>query len=136
MTQAADAQGHSVASRIAGIVLALVGGLVWLLPVLGFVFIVPRFVQVFDELGVALPVLARYVIGASGVVAHYWPIFAAPLAAVTMGLVVGSVVGKTRVPVGLSVAFSVVSLLMVIAVQTLLVMGLFLPLASVVQAMA
>jgi len=132
----AVAQGPSVASRFAGIVLAVVGGFVWLLPAAGFVFIVPKFVQVFSELGVALPALARFLIGVSGVVVPYWPIFAAPLAAVMLGLVVGSAAGRTRLPVGLSVAFSVVSLLVVIAVQALLVMGLFIPLVTVVQAMA
>jgi len=136
MTHTADAQGHSVASRIAGIVLALVGGLVWLVPVLGVVFIVPMFVQVFDELGVALPVLARSVIGVSGAVAHYGFLAGGVLAALVTGLVVASVVARTRWPVWLSVAFAVVSLVLVIAVQALLVIGLLLPLVTVVQAMA
>jgi hypothetical protein len=126
-------QGPSGLARFAGIVLALIGGFVWLLPVFGFVFIVPKFVQVFNEVGVSLPALARFLIGASGMVANYWFVFAAPLAAVTIGLVIASVVARTRWPVSLSVAFAVVSLVLVIAVQALLVMGLFIPLVHIVE---
>ena len=129
-------QGPSGLARIAGAVLAIVGGLVWLLPALGFVFIVPMIVHVFVELEVELPALARFLIGASGMVANYWFVFAAPLAAVTIGLVAASVVARTRWPVSLSVAFAVVSLVLVIVVQALLVMGLFVPLVHVVQTMA
>ena len=129
-------QGPSGSARFAGIVLALIGGFAWLLPALGFVFLVPMIVHVFVELGVALPALARFLIGASGMVANYWFVFAAPLAAVTIGLVIASVVARTRWPVSLSVAFAIVSLVLVIAVQALLVMGLFIPLVHIVEAMA
>ena len=126
-------QGPSGLARFAGIVLALVGGLAWLLPVFTFVFIVPKFAQVFNEMEVSLPVLARFLIGASGMVANYWFVFATPLAAVTIGLVIASVVARTRWPVSLSVAFAIVSLVLVIAVQALLVMGLFIPLVHIVE---
>ncbi|HUU93695.1 MAG TPA: hypothetical protein VM238_21090 [Phycisphaerae bacterium] len=126
-------QGPSGLARFAGIVLALVGGLAWLLPVFTFVFIVPKFAQVFNEMEVSLPVLARFLIGASGMVANYWFVFATALAAVTVGLVIASVVARTRWPVSLSVAFAIVSLVLVIAVQALLVMGLFIPLVHVVE---
>jgi len=129
-------QGPSGLARIAAAVLAIVGGLVWLLPALGFVFIVPKFVQVFNELEVSLPAPALFLIGASGMVANYWFVFAAPLAAVTIGLVIASVVARTRWPVSLSVAFAVVSLVLVIVVQALLVIGLFIPLVHIVETMA
>ncbi len=127
-------QGPSRSSGIAGVVLAIGGGLVWLLPVFTFVFIAPKFAEIFAKFDIkgGLPPMTQAILAVSSAFARYWYLFAALWAAVIAGLVIASVVARRRWPVSLSVAFGVVSLVLVVVIETLVVIGLFMPLQGLI----
>lgn len=128
-------QGPSRSSGIAGAVLAIAGGLVWLLPIFTFVFIVPKFAEIFAKFAITgrLPLITQAILAVSSAFTRYWYLFAALWAAVIAGLVIASAVAGTRLPVSLSVAFGVISLVLVVVIETLLVLGLFAPMVTLIQ---
>ncbi len=127
--------GPSTLSRTVGVVLAIVGGLAWLLPVFTFVFIVPKFAEIFAKFDIkgGLPPMTQATLAVSSAFARYWYLFAALWAAAIALLAIASVVARTRWPVWLSVAFGVVSLVLVFVTETLLVLGLFAPMVTLIQ---
>ena len=128
-------QGPSGLARILGIVVAVVGGLAWLLPVFTFVFIVPKFAEIFVKFDVqgGLPVATQALLAMSSALARYWYLFAALWVAVVAGLAIASVVAGTHWPVWLSAGFAGVSLVLVFVIQALIVIGLFLPLTHLIE---
>ena len=137
MSQAAAVpQGRSVASRAAGSLLVTVGGLVWLVVAGIFVFVVPKFVEIFKEFGAALPYLTQFLLAAGGAVANYWYAFAAAWFGTVAGLALWAGLARSGKALALSGVFLGISSLLALAVTVLCMLGLMFPLLSLMNAIS
>jgi len=59
------------ASRVVGVCLVAVGGIMWLVVPLMYTYVVPRFVHIFQEYGAALPAVTVILIQACRWLAEY-----------------------------------------------------------------
>lgn len=96
------------------------------------VFVVPRFVTLFDDFGMELPSLAILLIGVARFVAAYWYLL------LPGGLAVDAIVllGLSRLPAGarwLGIVWATLVLLAAVALLALIVVGLFLPLQEMID---
>jgi type IV pilus assembly protein PilC len=136
MSQAAAVpQGRSVASRAASSLLVTVGGLVWLLVAGIFVYVVPKFVEIFKEFGAALPSLTQFLLAVGGAVAHYWYAFAAAWFGAVAGLALWSGLARSGKALALSGVFLGISSLLALAVTLLCTLGLMVPLLNLVNSL-
>lgn len=137
MSQAAAvAPQRSVASRAASSLLVAAGGLVWLLVAGIFVFVVPKFVEIFKEFGAALPSLTQFLLAAGGVVANYWYAFAAAWFVAVAGLALWSGLTRSGKALALSGVFLGFSSLLALAVTVLCTLGLMVPLLSLMNSIS
>jgi len=137
MSQAAAApQGRSVASRIASTLLAVVGGLVWLLVAALFVFVVPKFLQVFKEFEVALPPLTQLLLSAGQTIANYGYAFALVWVGVVAGLAIWSGLARSAKALAVSGIFLGISSILVLVVTVVCGLGLIVPLLNLVNALS
>jgi type II secretory pathway component PulF len=98
-------------SAVAGSLLAIFGGLLWLLPAAIIVLIVPKSVQVFEESSAELPASTAAIIWVAIAVSAWWPLVALVWLVVVVGLVVLCVRVRARWPVALAGVFAGLSLL-------------------------
>jgi type IV pilus assembly protein PilC len=137
MSQAAAVpQGRSVASRAASSLLVTAGGLVWLVVAGIFVFVVPKFVEIFKEFGAALPYLTQFLLAVGGIVANYWYAFGAAWFGAVAGLALWSGLARSGKALALSGVFLGISSLLALVVTVLCTLGLVVPLLSLMNALS
>jgi len=137
MTQTTLAgQQKSTGHPVAGSLLSIFGGLLWLLPAAIIVLIVPRFVAIFEDSGADLPASTAAVISVARAVSAGWPLVALVWLVVVIGLVALCVRVRAKWPVALAGVFAGVSLLSVGVVTVLIVVVLFLRLAEMSELMS
>jgi len=124
-------KGHPVA----GVLLAILGGVLWLLPVAMGVLIVPKFAEVFDKFDIrgGLPTGTVAVLAVGKAVSTWWPLVALVWLAVVGGLVGLCMKVRRPWPVVVAAVFAGLSLLGVGAAVVLMVVVLFLPLVRTVE---
>jgi len=123
--------GHPVA----GSLLALFGGLLWLIPAAMGVLIVPKFVEVFEKFDVpgGLPTATQAVITIARAVSAGWPLAMLVWLAVVGGLAALCVAVRRPWPVVVAAVFAGLSLLGVGAAVVLMVVGLFSALVRTIE---
>ena len=126
---------RTVASRVLAASLVVLGGLAWLVVLMVVLFIVPKFVAIFADFDVKLPQLSQAIICASRVVGQNSIVFGALWLIVVPGLAVLLAATSWRWAVGLAAAFAGVSLVGTVMALVLTVLGLFLPLISLLESM-
>jgi len=120
---------------VLGVVLSLIGGVAWLTLVEMGAFIVPKFVEVFEEFGVAgeLPTATVVVLAVAHALLVWWPVAAMLWIAVVGGLVTLCVRVRKGWPVAVAAVFAGVSLVGVATAAVLIMVTLFVPLVKVVE---
>jgi len=134
MTQSAGAaQRPSVAWRVVGVFFGLLSGLAWLLVFGILVFIVPKFEEIFQRFDAALPLLTRALISATHVMFQGWPVFAALMFGVPAAAILLSVLARSSAGVTAAAVLGLVSVFMFVIAMAAIVIGLFLPMISLVE---
>lgn len=129
----AEPRRPSAGLKALGVVLASAGGLVWLIPIVLLVYIVPKFVEVFNKFDAELPSLTRVIIAASWAVAQVWYLAALVWLAVVAGLVGASLAARSNRAIWASGIFAAVSVGLTLLVLAGMVVSLFVPLVVLVQ---
>jgi len=129
------ARQRSAGHPVAGAFLAVFGGLLWLIPVVVLVLIVPRFVEIFEKFDVAggLPTATQAVITVAQALSTWWPVAVLLWLAVVGGLVALCAAVRARRPVALAAVFAGLSFLGVVITITLMVVVLFMPLVRLIE---
>jgi len=136
MTQATLArQQKSAGHPVAGSLLAISGGLLWLIPVAVTVFVVPRFVEVFEKCGKPgqLPAVTQAVMAAANGLSVWWPAAALVWLGVLSGLGLVCVTVRKAWPVYVAALFAGLSLLGAGVAVVLIVLAMFLPTVTLVE---
>lgn len=107
-------------------------GVLWVVVLLVFVMVVPRFEKVFADFDLELPVMTQLAVSISHRLITFWPLTF--LGLITCGLFDGFLLGVTQ-PRTLRVLLSVLLALIPIIVAAVVVMFLFLPLMGLVQSL-
>jgi hypothetical protein len=137
MTQMTSSQTQGGRGRsVAGALLAIFGGVLWLLPAAIIVLVVPKFVEIFEDSGAELPTATQAVIAAAMAVSAWWPLVAIVWLAVVVGLVALCEKVRARWPVALAGMFAGLSLLGVGVGTFLMVVVLFVPLVEMAELMS
>ena len=126
---------RTVASRVLAASLVVLGGLAWLVILMVVLFIVPKFVAIFADFDVKLPQGTMVILCVSRAVGQYSIVFGALWLIVVPGLAVLLAATARRWAVGLAAAFAGVSLVGTLMALVLTVVGLFLPLVSLLESM-
>jgi len=121
---------------VAGALLAIFGGLLWLIPTALVVLVVPKFVKIFEDSGAELPTATQAVITVAWAVSAWWPLVALVWLAVVGGLVALCEKVRARWPVVLAGMFAGLSLLGVGVGTFLMVVVLFVPLVEMIELMS
>ena len=130
----AEPRRPSAGMKALGVVLAAAGGLVWLIPLVILIYIIPKSVEVFDKFDMPLPALTRVIIAVTGVVAHVWYLAALVWLAVVAGLVGASLAARSNRAIWASGIFAAASVGLTMLVVGGMVVGLFVPLVTLVEA--
>jgi len=136
MSQAAAVpEGRSAASRAASSLLVAVGGLVWLLVAGIFVFVGPRFKEIYAKFDIkgGPPVLTQAIIAVSDVLAGYWFVFVPLGLLVVGGLAVWAGLARSRRALWLAGIFAISAIIATTVLVSLMAIGLFLPLVPLIQ---
>jgi len=114
--------------------IVLMGGLLWLLPAIGCVFIVPKFAEIYSKFEMEPSPSAQAVIAFARAVTTWWWAFGVAWVVVVGGLVVLAVAVRQRWTIIASVVFAAASLVAVVVVAFVLVLLLSRALVETVQA--
>jgi hypothetical protein len=134
MTQTTDVERRAPRTHpVAGTFLAVTGGLVWVLPAAVAVFIVPKFVALFEETDAELPAVSAAVLAGAKAVFAWWPLAVLALLLAVGGLVALSVTVRGPWPVALAGTFAGLSVLGMGVALLLTVVALFLPMQALLD---
>jgi len=133
-TTVSERQGGK-GGAVVGVLLAVLGGVLWLLPVAMGVLIVPKFAEVFDKFDIrgGLPTGTVAVLAVADGVCTWWPLVALLWLAVVGGLAALCVAVRRPWPVVVAAVFAGLSFLGVGAAVVLTVVALFLPLVRTIE---
>ena len=115
----------SKALRVEGAILAAFGGVCWLLPSLVFVFIAPKFEEIFRKFDIKgdLPQATSAVLAIS----HVWIWLLPIVLGLPVVLLILCIRGRSRAAIIGSIVYGVASFLICLVGMTWLVVSLFLP---------
>jgi hypothetical protein len=134
MTQTPAVERHPRRGHpVAGSLLAIFGGALWLLPAAVIVFMVPKFVAIFEKFDADVSAVSAAVIAVATAVSAWWPLVGLVWLAVVGGLVAVCVTVRARWPVVLAGVFAGFSFVGVCVAITLPVVALFIPLQRTIQ---
>lgn len=120
------------ASRVVGVCLVVLGGIMWLVVPLMYTYVVPRFIAIFHDFGAALPAVTVALIQACRWLAEFWYVPAAVWIGGIGALAMWCGRAKSRYGVAVAGAFAAVSLSALVVVVTVSGLALFLPLVDLV----
>jgi hypothetical protein len=133
MVPTADGQGGRAARRIAGVGLAVLGGVPWLAVAFVLVFTVPRFAEIFAKFEGQVPAVTQAVLAAGKFVSNYWYLCAMMWLALVGGLAGLCLIVPGRWPAAVAVGWAGVSVVGAAAIMAVTVMALFLPLVRLTE---
>jgi len=115
-------------ARALGVGFAVIAGAPWAVMLGIFLFVVPKFREIFDRFELNLPAATQAIISISAILTTLWPVAVMVVAECTVLLAVFC--GRARTSRGMIVAVvaCAVSLLLFAGCLTILVLSLFLPL--------
>ncbi len=125
----------TTAARIVGAISSLVGGAAWLALLVILVTIVPRFEEIFQKFDIkgGLPESTQVMISVSHIFRSYWFFLLPLVGGATVAMFIPCISGRKRSVATISVVFGAVSCLLFAIAVTVIVVGLFMPLISLVQ---
>ena len=133
---AADPQSPSTLSKVIGVFFGVLGGLGWGLLAGVLVFPAARFEEIFErfEIKGGLPAMTCAVLGVSHALRTVWPVVGLVVLAAVAAPAIVCLRARSLGAVIASIAFGMVSIVAVSVALGLVVMGLFLPLVQLMQA--
>jgi hypothetical protein len=134
MTELApDWPRRSTASRVGAAILAAIGSLSWSFVWFPMVFLLPRFVQVFEDMNAEVPALTCFFIASERVIGRWWFIGLPAWLLGTAGIAAWAGLARGRSALTWALAFALTVTILAFVTGALLTMGLLVPMASIFE---